>query len=141
MIVADVMSRDVEFVDPHATVQEAAVLMGELEVGALPVGAPESLQGIVTDRDILYRVVAQGLDSSRVRVLEIMSSTVFSCREEDPIESAMDLMGARSVRRLPVVDAAGRVTGWLTLADLARRLLVDSEVMQRALADVAGIGP
>ena len=68
MRVADVMSRHVEFVEADAPVQEAAVLMGELDVGALPVGAPERLEGVLTDRDILYRVVARGLDCSAVRV-------------------------------------------------------------------------
>lgn len=140
MNAADVMSRDVEFIAPGATVQEAAVLMGELEVGALPVGTPENMEGIVTDRDILYRAVAQGLDSSRVRVGEIMSKTVFSCREEDPLEAVMDLMGSRGVRRLPVVNAAGRVTGWLTLADISRRLLLDSGTMRAALEELAQPG-
>lgn len=140
MNAADVMSRDVEFIAAGATVQEAAVLMGELDVGALPVGTPEDLQGIVTDRDILYRVVAQGLDGSRLRVGDIMSRTVFSCREEDPLEAVMDLMGSRSVRRLPVLDAAGRVTGWLTLADVSRRLLLESGTMRAALEELAQPG-
>lgn len=137
MLVADLMSRDVEFVSRNATVQDAAVLMGELDVGALPVGGPESLEGILTDRDILYRVVAQGLDSSRVRVGEVMSRTVFSCREEDPLETVVDLMGARGVRRLPVVNAASQVTGWITLADISRRVLLDSGTMRAALGELA----
>ena len=60
MRVADIMARTIEFVAPDASVQEAATLMGEIDVGAVPVGTAEDLQGILTDRDILFRVVAAG---------------------------------------------------------------------------------
>lgn len=137
MRVADIMTRDVEFVDADMSVREAAATMGDLGVGALPVGTPEDLQGIVTDRDILFRVVANGLDSNEVKVGAVMSTMVFSCREDDTIEAALDLMGARNVRRLPVQDGEGRVVGWVTLADLSRRLLLDSRVMQGALEELS----
>lgn len=131
------MSREVEFIAPGATIQQAAERMGELDTGAMPVGSPERLEGILTDRDILYRVIAGGLDSRAARVGEVMSSMVFSCREDDTLQAAMELMSAHSVRRLPVIDAEGRVSGWLTLNDVAHRLLVDSQVMQRALQELA----
>jgi CBS domain-containing protein len=102
-------------------VQEAAAMMGELDVGALPVGAPERLEGVLTDRDILYRVVARGLDCAAVRVRDVLTTPVLSCRAEDDVRDAMDLMAAHHIRRLPVRDAAGRVVGWVTLADLSRR--------------------
>lgn len=137
MRVADVMTRDVEFVEAEMSVREAAATMGELGVGALPVGSPERLEGIVTDRDILFRVVANGLSNNDVKVGDIMSSMVFSCREDDTVAAAMDLMGARNVRRLPVLDGEGRVAGWITLADLSRRLLLDSRVMQEALQELS----
>ena len=136
MRVADVMSRHVEFIEADAPVQEAAVLMGELDVGALPVGAPERLEGVLTDRDILYRVVARGLDCSEVRVRDVLTTPVLSCRAEDDVRDAMDLMAAHHIRRLPVRDAAGRVVGWVTLADLSRRLLLDSGSLQAALREV-----
>jgi CBS domain-containing protein len=131
--VSDVMTTYVEFIDPAATVKDAAEMMGELEVGALPAGSAERVEGIVTDRDILYRVVAAGLDPNRVFVREIVSRPVVFCREDDTVRSAMDAMAANHVRRMPVQDAAGRVTGWVTLADLARKLLVDSGTLQGAL--------
>jgi CBS domain-containing protein len=131
--VSDVMTTYVEFIDPAATVKEAAEMMGELEVGALPAGTAERVEGVVTDRDILYRVVAAGLDPNRVSVREIVSRPVVFCREDDTVRSAMDVMAANHVRRMPVQDAAGRVTGWVTLADLARKLLVDSGTLQGAL--------
>ena len=136
MKVSEVMSRDVEFIDEEATVADAAVMMGELEVGALPVGTAERLQGIVTDRDILYRVVAKGLDSAAVRIREVMTRPVIGCGEDEPIQAVMDLMASHHIRRMPVRDAAGVVTGWVTLADLSRRLLLDSGTLQASLREV-----
>ena len=127
------MARDVEFITPEASVQEAAELMGEIEVGALPVGSAASLNGIVTDRDILYRVVARGLDPAATRVRDILSRPVIACRAGDTLQAAMDLMAANHIRRLPVQDDAGVVTGWITLADISRRLLVDDASLQDAL--------
>lgn len=135
MQVADVMSRHVEFIEGDALVREAATMMGELDVGALPVGAADRLEGVLTDRDILYRVVARGLDCAAVQVRDVLTSPVVSCRPEDDVRQAMDLMAAHHVRRLPVRDAAGRVAGWVTLGDLSRRLLLDSDALQAALRE------
>lgn len=134
--VVDIMTTFVEFIAPEATATEAAETMGELEVGALPVGSSERVEGVVTDRDILYRVVAQGLDPTRVRVREVMSRTVVACGEDTTVQAAMDVMAANHIRRMPVQDGSGRVTGWVTLADLARKLLVEDRTLQDALAAV-----
>ena len=132
MIVSDVMSRDVEFLEPGATVQAAAELMGELDVGALPVGSNAKLDGIVTDRDILYRLVARGLDPATTPVRR----PVIGCGEGDTVQAAMDLMATNHIRRMPVRDTAGTVVGWITMADLSRRLLVDSTTLQAALLEL-----
>jgi CBS domain-containing protein len=131
--VADVMTTYVEFIEPDATAKEAAELMGELDVGALPAGSAGRVEGVLTDRDVLYRVVAAGLDPTRVRVRDILSRPVIACAEDDTVRAAMDAMAANHIRRMPVQDAAGRVTGWVTLADLARKLLLDSGTLQGAL--------
>jgi CBS domain-containing protein len=133
--VADLMTKHVEFVDADATAQEAAALMGELDVSSLPVGSADALHGVITDRDLLYRVVAEGRDPRRTRVGDVATRLVFTCRGEDSVNAAMDLMAAHNVRRLPVMDGE-RVVGWLTLSDLARRLLVDSEIVQSGLKEV-----
>jgi CBS domain-containing protein len=132
MKVADVMTRHVEFIAAEASAQDAAALMGELDVSSLPVGSPEAINGILTDRDLLYRVVAEGKDPRRTRVGEVATRLVFTCRSDDPISTAMDLMASHNIRRLPVM-AEGSVVGWLTLSDLSRRLLVDSEIVQNGL--------
>ena len=136
MKVADLMARHVEFIDASATVQDASSLMGELDVSALPIGTAEKLHGIITDRDILYRVVAEGKDPRRTTVLQVATESVFSCRPDDTVAAAMDVMAAQNIRRLPVLDEAQRVVGWLTLSDLSRHLLVGGEALQKALHDL-----
>jgi CBS domain-containing protein len=133
MKVSDLMATVVEFLDPAASAQDAASLMGELDVGALPIGGPDDLQGIITDRDILYRLVAEGKDPRRTPALQIASKQIFSCAPNDEIGVAMDVMASQNVRRLPVIDESQRVVGWITLSDLSRHLLVENETVQRAL--------
>lgn len=136
MKIADIMSTAVEFVAPNAAVKDAAELMGELDVGAVPVGTPASLEGILTDRDILFRVVARGLDCSTVLVRDVASRPAIVCRESDEVRSVMDLMAANHIRRVPVEDDRGHVVGWITLADISRKLLVDNRGLQKALSEM-----
>lgn len=136
MKVGDLMTRHVEFIPADATAQDAAELMGELDVGGLPVGEPDDLQGIVTDRDLLFRVVAQGLRSAEMRVSDLATRPVIGCGEEDSLQVAMDLMAAHHIRRLVVRNGEGRVVGWLTLSDLARHLLVESGTVQEGLRNL-----
>ena len=140
MRVAEVMSTVVEFIGGNAPVKEAAELMGELDVGALPVGTPDALEGVVTDRDLLFRVVAAGLDPNATLVRDVASRSMISCRETDELQVAMDLMAANHVRRLPVLDDRGAVAGWVTLADVSRKLLVDSRSLQAALSEITEAG-
>jgi CBS domain-containing protein len=120
MKVSEVMTRGVELVDPEATVQQAAAVMAEHDIGAVPIGSEQSLQGILTDRDIILRVVVEGHDPKQVRVREVMSPNLFTCREDDPLDTVFQQMSEHQVRRLPVVDEGGRVLGIVTMSDLAR---------------------
>jgi len=135
MKVADVMTRHVEFIEPDATAQAAASLMGELDVSALPLGSAEDLKGVITDRDLLYRVVAEGRDPRATRVVDVATRLVFTCRADDALTVAMDLMASHNIRRLPVLEEQ-RVVGWLTLSDMSRRLLLDSGVVQAGLKEL-----
>jgi CBS domain-containing protein len=137
MRVGEIMARHVEFIPGEASVAEAAEMMGELDVGALPVGRAAALDGVVTDRDILYRVVAEGRDSRATPVRDVTSRPVIGCGAEDSVQAAMDLMAAHHVRRLAVREESGRVVGWVTLADLARHLLVGSAPVQEALRQLS----
>src|SRR5690242_13871628 len=120
MKVSEVMAAHVEFIDAEATAEDAAALMGELDVSALPGGTAEDHKGIITDREILYRLVAEGRDPRRTKVIQIATRLVFSCQPDDDVSIAMDVMAAQNVRRLPVIDGTKRVVGWLTLSDLSR---------------------
>ena len=135
------MSLDVEFIAANASVQDAAQLMGELDVGGLPVGGVDAVVGVITDRDILFRVVAKGLDPVQTRVRDIASRPVLFCRTTDRLPAVLDQMAANHVRRLPVrVGDDGAVVGWVTLSDVSRRLLVGSAALQSALREMTEPG-
>jgi CBS domain-containing protein len=131
MKVVDAMNRGLDPVPPDTTVQEAAVRMATEDVGAVLVGTIEQLQGILTDRDILIRVVVKGGDPSAIRVADVMSSTLFTCSVDDTVESAFEKMRDHQVRRLPVFDEAGKPIGIVTLSDLAGQLKVDHEALRK----------
>ena len=119
--VGDVMTGDVCTIHFSDSVENAARAMVRRDCGALPVvNDGGRLIGMVTDRDIVTRVIARGLDPRRARVDECMSDRVFACYEEDLIESCLWLMSRHQVRRIPVVDDRDRVVGIVSQADLAR---------------------
>jgi CBS domain-containing protein len=119
MKVADVMSRGVELVPPDATVQSAATKMAEDDVGAVWIGRGDTLEGILTDRDIIIRAVVEGRDMTTLPVRDIMSTTLFTCREGEDVEAVFRQMTERQVRRLPVFDESDKLIGVVTLSDLA----------------------
>ncbi len=137
MKIEAVMNRHVEYAAGEDSAMDLAVMMGDLDVGALPLGSGDGIEGIVTDRDILYRVVARGLDPRTVKASDIASFPVIGCRPGDDVQTALDLMAAHRVRRLAVREEDGPVVGWVTLADLSRPLLVQSGTVQTALRELA----
>lgn len=119
--VAAIMSRDVQVIEPQESLRRAASLMGELNVGALPVCDGERLMGMLTDRDITVRGVAEGLNPDDACVSDVMTPGVEFCTEDQDAEEVMRLMGDRQVRRLPVVDADKNLVGIVSLGDMALR--------------------
>ncbi len=119
MQVRDVMSREVQATTPHTSLREAAELMKELDVGPLPVCDGARLIGMITDRDIIVRAVADGQDCFEGKVRDVMSMDVAFCREEDDITVATRLMREKQVRRLPVLDRDQRLIGIIALSDVA----------------------
>jgi CBS domain-containing protein len=136
MKVRDVMQKGIDPIAPDATVTEAALRMAELDRGAVVVGTKDALAGILTDRDIILRVVALGRNPSEVTVAEVMSSTLFTCRDDDTLEHAFQEMRERQVRRLPVMDGAGKPIGIVTLRELSR-VSREPELVEQALRDLA----
>ncbi|WP_375270591.1 CBS domain-containing protein [Sphingomonas sp.] len=132
------MSRDVEFAAAGDTAQEAATLMGEIDVGALPVGDARRTLGVVTARDLVLRLCAAGRDPATTPVTEVMTLDVHHCRADDAVETALDVMASRQVRRLLVRDEHDAVVGWVTLSDISRRLLIDSGTIRTALDELSG---
>ena len=119
--VADIMTRSIATVQREETIQAAARRMREMDVGSLPVLDGSALVGMVTDRDITVRGVAEGMVAQESRVADVMTAEVRCCRADDSIEAVMDEMGDAQVRRLPVLDANNEVVGVVALGDLATR--------------------
>jgi CBS domain-containing protein len=133
MLVKEAMSRDVKMVGPDAPIQEAARIMLDMDVGALPVSENDRLVGMITDRDIAVRGVAAGKTAS-VRVHEVMSGEIKYCFEDEDMAHVARNMGDQQIRRLPVVDRNKRLVGIIALADL-----VTSAKAGHATAALSGI--
>lgn len=118
MQVRDVMTRDVQSLPPTHTVFDAATLMRDIDVGSVPVWDGRALIGIVTDRDIVVRVVAEGRDPRTVRLQDAVTPDPIHVAPEMPVEQAKEIMGQYQVRRLPVLEG-GRLVGIVSLGDLA----------------------
>src|SRR5712692_8121965 len=119
MLVKDVMTRNVQVISPHSTLQAAADFMKRLDIGPLPVCEEDRLLGIVTDRDITVRATAEGLDPWGTRVRDVMTPKVVYCFEDQEIEEAAALMQMKQLRRLLVLNRAKRLAGIISLGDLA----------------------
>jgi CBS domain-containing protein len=119
MQVKDIMTANVECVRPEDTLQDAARKMRDLDVGPLPVCDDDRLAGMITDRDIVIRAVAEGRDPKTTPVSETMTEEIIFCFEEDDVEDAARTMRERQVRRLVVLNADKRLVGIVALADLA----------------------
>ena len=119
MKVNKVMTHDVRLLKPDQTIGEAAILMAEIDSGALPVSDNDRLVGMITDRDIVIRAVAQGKPAD-TKVAEVMSKEMLYCSETDEIDAVARNMAKAQVRRLPVINADKRLVGIVSLGDLAR---------------------
>ena len=124
MQVRDVMTKDPACVTPGATIREAAQLMQRENVGIVPVveeKGTKRLLGVVTDRDIAIRAVAEGRDGG-TRVSDVMSSSrIRTCTPDDDVDDAMEAMANEQVRRIPIVDDRGALVGIVAQADIVRK--------------------
>ncbi|MCR5880039.1 CBS domain-containing protein [Phenylobacterium sp. J367] len=119
MNVSDVMTAQVATATPRTTIAEVARTMAKIETGAVPVTDDGKVVGLITDRDIVLRVVAEqlGLDTP---VAEVMTEGVETCRESDNVADAVAKMGSKQIRRLIVLDERGDLAGILSLGDVAQ---------------------
>jgi CBS domain-containing protein len=138
MKVSECMSADVETVSPEQPIREAAQFMLRGDAGAMPVSDGDRLIGMVTDRDITVRGVAEGLGPD-TPVSQVMSGDVVYCYDDDEIENVAIQMGDAQVRRLPVLSREGeKLVGIVSLGDLTRS--EDAEVAQVALDGITDPG-
>ena len=118
--ISDFMTRNVQVVRPDESLQRAAQVMDELNVGSLPVCDKTGLVGMITDRDITVRAMAAGLPA-HTQVSDVMTDHARWCTGEQSVQEAMQQMADVQIRRLPVVDSEHQVVGIVSLGDLATR--------------------
>jgi uncharacterized membrane protein/predicted transcriptional regulator/uncharacterized protein YwbE len=133
------MTTSVQYVSPDQTLDDAARVMVEHDIGAVPVMEDDRPVGIVTDRDIAIRAVAQNRDPSTTTIGEVMSGRAICCRENDSVQDAANIMERHQVRRLMVLDDAGYLCGIVSLGDLALRNR-DEDLSQEVLEEVSRPG-
>lgn len=120
--IQDVMTRDVQSISPQETVQRAAQMMDELNVGAIPVLDGQKLVGMITDRDITVRSTAAGQLPAEARVGDVMSTDVRTCAPHQTVDEVLGEMGDVQIRRLPVIDQhSHRMVGIVSLGDMAAK--------------------
>lgn len=134
--VADVMTADVVSVASSASAYEAAELMREHDIGDVLVMDNGRVIGVVTDRDLVVRVLAEHENPDSTTVADVSSDDVVSIRPDAPVSEAVQLMRDRAIRRLPVIGDDGQVQGMLSIGDLAV-----SEDPTSALADISAATP
>ena len=118
----DIMSSDADCVQETDSVLDAAKALADRDVGAMPIcGEDNRLKGMITDRDIVVKVLAQGKDPSSTKVSELAEGKPVTIGADDPIEEALRTMASKKVRRLPVIDGH-QLVGMVSQADIARNL-------------------
>lgn len=119
MQVKDVMSKDPHFVKPDVTLRDAAQVMRDHDVGCLPVGEHDRLTGMLTDRDIAVRAVAEGRNPDTTKVSDVMSPGIRYCFEDETLDEAAKRLESSKIRRLVVLNRDKRLTGILSVSDFA----------------------
>src|SRR5262245_47727815 len=119
MKVKDVMHQGAEWVAPQTPLLEVARKMRDLDIGSVPIGENGRLIGMVTDRDIACRGVANGRDIAKLTARDVMSKGILYCRDSEQLEDALRIMEQKQVRRLPVINDRKRMVGMLSLGDIA----------------------
>ena len=135
--IRDLMTSDIETVGPDQTAREAASFMLSADTGSIPVCENDRVIGMITDRDIAVRGVAEGLGPD-ARVGDLMSKGVVCAHEDDNLDEVARRMSNEQVRRLPVLDSSERLVGIVSLGDLSRE--TDGEIAHQALEGVSAPG-
>ncbi|HWK21526.1 MAG TPA: CBS domain-containing protein [Ureibacillus sp.] len=133
--VKDIMTKDIKVCTPHDSVTAAAKIMREFECGSVPVCENNKVVGIITDRDIVINVVADGKDTNSVHCHDCMTSDVVTCSSDTDIHECARIMSQHQIRRIPVVENEN-IIGIIAIGDLAKENIYINEAGQ-ALSDIS----
>jgi CBS domain-containing protein len=135
MQLREIMTPQVEVLAPDATIIEAAQKMEQLNVGSFPICDGDHLRGLITDRDIVVKGIAKGLDPTQVQVRDLMTSPIVYAFEDTDVEEAARMMEEKQIRRLPVLNREKRLVGIVALGDFATK--ADDSLAGEALQDIS----
>ncbi len=121
MKVKSAMHHGVEWCGPDTPITEIAKIMKREDIGSVPIGQNDRLVGMVTDRDIACKAVAEGADPSSTFARDVMTEHVVYCREDDNLTDAVHRMEDKKIRRMPVINKARRMVGILSLGDISHK--------------------
>ncbi|MHB1102427.1 MAG: CBS domain-containing protein [Devosia sp.] len=119
MKVKDAMHAGVTWAEPDTRVGELARMMRDQDIGSIPIGENDRLVGMVTDRDIVCKGLANGKDVSALTARDVMSGPIIYCRADEEIDDAVRIMEEHEIRRLPVINEDKRMVGMLSMGDIA----------------------
>jgi CBS domain-containing protein len=136
LLIKDVMTPQAEVISPDATTEDAAALMKTLDIGVLPVCDEEGLVGILTDRDLVVRVLAATRDPKAMLVGEAMTPSVVYCFDDDELEHAAAVMAGQQIRRLPVLNKNRKLVGIVSVGDIVVNTQ-DHQLTGKVLEDVS----
>lgn len=139
MLVREAMTERALWITPDMTLTQAARKMRDENIGCLPIGENDRLIGMITDRDLACRAVAEGADPAKTRIREMMTRGIAYCFEDDDIADAMQRMEEKRIHHMPVLNARKRIVGILSLSDLALKAPLDlsREVSRLASRDAS----
>lgn len=136
--ISEIMTRDVTVISPDDNVMQAAKLMRDQNIGAIPVCTGKRIVGMITDRDITTRAVAEGISATDAKVSDIMTDQILWCFEDQTTGEVLQQMGDQQIRRIPVISRNMELIGVVSLGDLATRT---SEHTDSALEDISSQMP
>jgi CBS domain-containing protein len=135
----EIMTRSVKTASREMSLQEVARLMREGDMGVMPVVENDKLIGIVTDRDIVVRAIAEGKDA-QTKIGDVMTTEIFSVKPDDFAFEAIRLMGDKQIRRIPVINESGELAGIIAMADIALEMEDEREIAETLEEISSGAG-
>jgi len=141
MQLKDIMTKEIEYCHPDCALREAAEKMKLHNVGAMPICDGDRIRGILTDRDITVRAIAEGRDPNSTKVRDIMTHEVTCAYEDQGLQEAAMLMELKRVRRLPVLNRSHQLVGIVSIDDLEVQARQMEKLASEVLAGVAATGP